>query len=199
MPITALILDFGEVMVRPQSPASMAHMAATARLPVDEFERRYWAERLAYDNGQPAADYWRGVMPGATDDAVAALIEGDYRSWTDYRDDMWTITASFKARGGRTAILSNGVPEIMGRVRDERQLAAYFDVIVVSYELGMSKPEPAIYNVCLERLGVPASDSLFVDDRRVNIDAAARLGLQTLHFTGDASVDELRARLTRIA
>ena len=195
MPVTALILDFGEVMVRPQSPAAMARMAATARLPLEEFERRYWAERLAYDNGQPAAEYWRGIMPEATDADVAALIDGDYRSWTDYREDMWMITAAFKAGGGRTAILSNGVHEIIGRVPRERPLTPYFDVIVVSYELGFAKPDPAIYRVCLERLGVPAAAALFVDDRRKNIEAADRLGIQTLHFTGDASVDELRARL----
>jgi putative hydrolase of the HAD superfamily len=57
------------------------------------------------------------------------------------------------------------------------------------------KPAPAIYRICLERLGVPASSARFTDDRAVNLEAASRLGFQTLHFTGDESVDALRTRI----
>ena len=195
MPIRALILDFGEVMVRPQSPAAIAHLARVARLPVETFVERYWTWRRAYDDGGPAAEYWRHVVPGADEATVAALIEGDYLSWIDRREDMWALAAAFRAGGGRTALLSNGVPEIMGRVRRDPSLAATFDDIVVSYEVGCTKPDARIYRLCLERVAVPAAACLFVDDRLENIDAAAREGMQTLHFTGDASVAALRARL----
>jgi putative hydrolase of the HAD superfamily len=49
----------------------------------------------------------------------------------------------------------------------------------------LAKPEPEIYRVTLSRLGVPASEALFVDDRIENIETARELGLRTLHFTGD--------------
>src|SRR5262245_34228046 len=61
----ALILDFGEVLVRSQPPAVIAEMAALADLDVDEFRRRYWEHRRAYDSGLPADDYWRRVVDGA--------------------------------------------------------------------------------------------------------------------------------------
>jgi putative hydrolase of the HAD superfamily len=66
-----------------------------------------------------------------------------------------------------------------------------FEVVVDSSHVGMRKPEPEIYRVALDRLGVPAFDALFVDDRAENIDTARELGLRTLLFTGD--VHALRA------
>ena len=201
MSVAALILDFGEVLVHPQSADTIARMAQLVHVSAEEFHKRYWSHRAAYDGGLAAADYWRRVLEGldpAPDDLdpiVADLIAADYDSWTVYRPDVWEIARAFKAAGGRTAILSNGVPEIMGRLQREQSLAEFFDAIVVSYEVGCAKPDPEIYTICLDRLQVPTASALFVDDRLENLEAASRMGIQTLHFTGDHSVEELRARV----
>ena len=198
MTLKGLILDFGEVLVRAQSPASLRRMASSVGLDVDDFRQRYWAHRDAYDGGLPVADYWARVLSGVPQDSAAyldGLIRDDCASWTDYRDDVWAIAAAFRAAGGRTAILSNGVPEIIGKVRNERNLAAVFDVVIVSCEVGCAKPDPAIYRICLEQLGTDPAATLFVDDREVNLQAARDAGLQTLHFVGDESIAQLRARV----
>src|SRR5262245_4122753 len=108
-----------------------------------------------------------------------------------------TSRARFRARGGRTAMLSNGVREIIARIRAARPLGTWFDAVIVSSEVGCSKPDPAIYRICIDRLGVPPAESLFVDDRAENIAAAQALGLQTLHFTDEASVSTLRRIVER--
>jgi HAD superfamily hydrolase (TIGR01509 family) len=77
-------------------------------------------------------------------------------------------------------------------VREERPPEAWFDVVIVSCEVGLSKPETGIYELCLRELGVPAHQALFADDREDNIQAAARLGIRTLHFVDDHAVDTLR-------
>ena len=92
-------------------------------------------------------------------------------------------------------MLSNGVPEVMAQIRSERVLDLWFDVVVVSCEIGCAKPDPRTYEICLSRLGVAADRALLVDDRAVNIEAAAKLGMQILHFAGDHSVRELRFRM----
>jgi putative hydrolase of the HAD superfamily len=194
----ALILDFGQVLVRPQPPSIVAEMAGLAGLDVDEFRRRYWRHRPGYDRGEPADRYWRRVLDASApaartiDETVAALIDADARSWTDYREEMWALAAAFRARGGATAFLSNGVPEMMARVRAERRLDDYFDEVLVSYEVGYTKPDPRIYELCLSRLGVPAPQALFVDDRPENVEGARRLGIETVLFGGDASMDDVR-------
>jgi putative hydrolase of the HAD superfamily len=199
--LRALILDFGEVLVRPQPAAIVAEMAALAGLDDEGFRRRYWHHRRFYDGGAPADEYWKLVLAGPppaanpTGAPIDRLKDADARSWTDYREDLWTLTAEFRARGGKTAFLSNGVPEVMNRVRAERALGDYFDAVVVSYEVGFTKPDAKIYELCLSQLGVLASSALFVDDRAENIEAAERLGIQTMLFRGDASVEDVRTRL----
>jgi FMN phosphatase YigB (HAD superfamily) len=100
---------------------------------------------------------------------------------------------SSPGRADGTAL--DGVVEIIAKVRAERPLDKWFDVEIVSCDVGECKPEPRIYRRCLEGLGVPPALSLFVDDRIENVEAAAALGLRTMHFKGDDSVEELRQAL----
>lgn len=203
MPFDALILDFGEVLVRPQSAASIERMAQLAQLGTDDFLYRYWLHRRDYDSGVLTDEqYWQRVIEGSPVTAdrrsatLEALMTADFLSWNDARDEVWEIAAAFKAAGGRTGILSNGVPAVMNRVRAARPLADYFDSVIVSFEVGCAKPDARIYEICLAELGVPPASALFVDDRLENIAAAAQLGIHTLHFTGEESVEALR-QLTR--
>jgi putative hydrolase of the HAD superfamily len=137
----------------------------------------------------PAKDYWSLVAQDLgtvlDEGLLASLVTIDVDSWTDYRDEMWTLAATYREAGGRLGMLSNGVREIVARIRSDRDLSALFDAVVISYEVQLAKPEPEIYRVTLDRLGVPPGAALFVDDRLENIDAARELGFQTLHFTGD--------------
>lgn len=126
--------------------------------------------------------------PETGDGLLSALIALDATLWMDYREAMWEVVAAFRKRGGRTAMLSNGVPEVMARVRADRPLERWFDVVVVSCELGVVKPSSRIYQACLTRLGVEAEEALFVDDCQDNIDAAVHLGLHMIHFRVDRSV-----------
>jgi putative hydrolase of the HAD superfamily len=199
--VDALVLDYGEVLVRAQPPGSVERMAALAGIEEQEFRRRYWRWRLDYDRGVLSDDeYWRRVTDGGVirlrqgyGETISEVMSGaDYDSWSDFREEVWDIAAAFKRRGGRTAILSNGVPGVINRVRRQRRLQDYFDVVIVSCEVGCTKPDSRIYEVCLGRLGARAEATLFVDDRLENLEGAARLGIKTLHFVGDESVEALR-------
>lgn len=201
--LEALIVDYGGVLSWPQRAESVEAMARRVGVRVDAFRAAYWQHRDPYDAGLPAEEFWRRVLgtlghPSETKGVLATiawLIQGDVESWTHYREEVWDLIRSFRANGGRTAMLSNGVPEVMARIRSERSLDLWFDVVVVSCEVGYVKPDPRIYEICLSRLGVAADRALFVDDSTVNIEAAAKLGIQTLYFTGDRSVRDLRFRM----
>ena len=62
-----------------------------------------------------------------------------------------------------------------------------FDVVVISGEVGMRKPEPAIYLHTAELLGLPPSACVFVDDLAHNIEAAVAVGMVGVHHTSYAS------------
>lgn len=196
-----LILDYGNVLSRVQDQTWMDEAARRLGADATAFRAAYWQHRHAYDDGLSAADYWRRVVTAARAAAplapgdVAALIASDAASWSVYHDEVWALAARFRAAGGRTALLSNSGPEVMARVRAEHPLEARFDVVVISCEVGLAKPDPRIFRLCLERLGLPAGAALFVDDRADNVEAAAGIGLQTLRFEGPDALDRLRALL----
>lgn len=67
--------------------------------------------------------------------------------------------------------------------------------IVCSGALGLSKPEPAAFLACLERLGASPGETLFVDDKAANAEGARAAGLDAVHFTGAPALQHaLRAR-----
>lgn len=195
----ALILDYGEVLSLPQRRDAIERMAAKLGVPADAFAPAYWQHRRSYDLGLHADEYWHRVardlgVGGSL--AIADLIAIDVDSWMSYREEMWQLAADVRAAGLRTAVLSNGIREVVARLDAERPLPAHFDVVVISYEVGCAKPEPRIFEITLDRLGVPPEQALFVDDRAENIEGARRLGIDTFHFTGANHLEELRKRVS---
>jgi putative hydrolase of the HAD superfamily len=67
-----------------------------------------------------------------------------------------------------------------------------FDVLVWSYQVHMVKPNPAIYRYTLKKLGTRPGETLFLDDRAVNIEAARAVGMKALEFS---TVERLREDL----
>jgi len=67
-----------------------------------------------------------------------------------------------------------------------------FDVLVWSYQLGIVKPDPAIYRHTLSELGTRPDETLFIDDKRPNVEAAWALGIQAIEYS---SVEDLREEL----
>ena len=193
-----LILDYGNVLSHAQDQTWMDEAARRLGGDADAFRAAYWQHRHAYDANLPAAAYWQRVTaatrPGALGPGdLAWLIASDVASWTVYHGEVWALAARFRAQGGHTAFLSNSGPETMARVRADHPLEALFDAVVISCEVGLAKPDPRIFRLCLERLGLSAAAALFVDDRADNVEGAAAVGLQTLRFEGPDALARLRA------
>jgi putative hydrolase of the HAD superfamily len=85
--------------------------------------------------------------------------------------------------------------DMVAKVRNEFDWIRKFDCAVFSHEVRLAKPELRIYQHCLEALGTNARETLFIDDREVNITAARTIGLAAIRF---ASVPQLRAELERL-
>ena len=72
--------------------------------------------------------------------------------------------------------------------------ATIFDTIVDSHEVGMRKPNPAIYQLTMDRLGATPSRTAFLDDLEANVHAANALGMHGVHVEEDSSGAIARAR-----
>jgi putative hydrolase of the HAD superfamily len=186
----AILFDYGNVLSKPQRADKIQAMSSRLNVSVDEFLEAYRLGRGAYDSGQAPAQYWQSVLHELGRQALwskplfASLIEDDTESWSDYREEVWTLAERFRARGGLTAFLSNNVPPLMARLRAERRLEEMFDLVIASCEVGTAKPEDEIFLRCIRGLRIAPEDALFVDDHPANTEAAGRLGLRTFLFQG---------------
>ena len=99
-------------------------------------------------------------------------------------DVMQDAVAGFKAAGVRTGLLSNSWGT---RTYDRRRFDALFDVLVISGEEGVRKPQPEIYAIAAQRMGMAPAQLVFVDDLRGNLKPARALGIATVHHTDAAA------------
>jgi putative hydrolase of the HAD superfamily len=99
-------------------------------------------------------------------------------------------------RGYRLAMLTNNVREWEPRWRAMLPVDELFEVVVDSAFVGLRKPDPAIYRLTCERLGVDPERCLFVDDVEANCAAAVELGMAAVVFRDSAqAIAEMRAAL----
>jgi putative hydrolase of the HAD superfamily len=204
-PPRAVILDFGGVLGLPQDSRRTAAMREICRLSAEEFPAVYNRHRLELDRGALAADeYWRGILSAGGVEPTAELVERlereDTMGWTQVNRAVVQWSAELRAAGIRTAILSNmphGKLSFM-RGRAEFRWIEDFAVAVFSCEVGMVKPEPGIYRLCLERLGSAPGECVFLDDGPANVEGARAVGIPSMVFrsAGEAAAEiERRWRL----
>jgi putative hydrolase of the HAD superfamily len=195
--LRAVIFDYGMVLTgKPNAEAHDALVRLTGLAP-DRFEQLYWTDRHAYDEGKLSGiTFWQKFLADAGLDAPASLVEElnrwDARMWTTQNPAMLDWQLQLRQHGLRTAILSNMGDSVLENIQREFDWLSRFDVLVWSYQLGMAKPDPAIYLHALEKLGTQPEETLFIDDKQVNIDAARDLGIRAILFH---DVDTLRAEL----
>jgi FMN phosphatase YigB (HAD superfamily)/DNA-binding XRE family transcriptional regulator len=98
----------------------------------------------------------------------------------------------------RIGLLTNTMPGLVGTMRRNHQLPdVQYDVIIDSSEVGTIKPEAKMYELAVERAGCPPSEILTIDDSRVNLMAAEKLGWHVLWFDDSRPEESVaRARAT---
>lgn len=93
------------------------------------------------------------------------------------------ILAKLREAGYPLYVLSNWSAETFARVRAQFPFLDWFDELIISGQIGLTKPNKEIFDYLLEKVGLPAEECLFIDDRAENTDAAEKFGFQTVLFT----------------
>ena len=123
------------------------------------------------------------------------LWAADFRSWLSINPATIEVLADLRAGGTRLALLSNAGPDYGSYFR-HGPLGDFFAGVYVSGELGLLKPDAAIFEHVLADLEITAADAVFTDNRASNVAGAQTLGITGHVFTG---VQELRAFLASLA
>jgi putative hydrolase of the HAD superfamily len=197
--LRAVVFDYGMVLTGPQDPQAHADLLRLTGLPLERFESLYWADRHAYDEGKlTGLEFWQKLLaeagladtPGDPHSFAAQLNQLDARMWTTQNLEMLAWQLALKQRGLLTAILSNMGDSVLASMQKQFDWLHRFDVLVWSYQLRMAKPDPAIYHHVLSQLGTRPEETLFLDDKLVNIEAAQALGIRAIQFSTVAQLRE---------
>lgn len=193
---TAVVFDVGNVLYGWDPESFLAR-----QLPEDEARLRFiedidlWGWHDSLDGGRPF------------DEAAAELSEKfpDYAAYisawgqrfgetiTDPIPGMPALVEALDAAGVPLFGITNFSADFWApfRAREESFFRRFRD-IVVSGEEKLLKPDPAIYYLALDRFGLKPHEALFVDDRKINVESAAAVGMHAHLFTG---AEDLRRRL----
>ncbi|MGN6256158.1 MAG: HAD family hydrolase [Solirubrobacterales bacterium] len=114
----------------------------------------------------------------------------------DPNEEMIGLMRELKASGLKMALLTNNVKEWEPLWRSMLPVDEIFEEIVDSAFVGCRKPEARIYELTLERVGMPAEACLFIDDLHTNCKGAEVLGMNVVHFRdNEQAIGEIRAAL----
>jgi epoxide hydrolase-like predicted phosphatase len=195
-----LIVDYGGVLTTDVFASFRAFCAAEG-LPPDTVRDRFRSDPEA---GALLADLETGTLTAAAfEPRFAALLEVRSeglieRLFGGMAPDhaMLDGVRELRRGGARTGLLSNSWGDALAY--DQGLLEELFDGWVISSEVGLRKPDPAIYGLAVERIGVPADRCVYVDDLPGNLKPARALGMATVLHRGDAAATlaEVRALLT---
>lgn len=196
LPGRLILFDYGDVISESQSPADTAALVAEAGVDAEPFWQAYNAERNALDHGLISSrDYWVAIGRRCDRDwdepRLQRLWSLDIRSWVSANPEVVQILDDLRAGGTRMALLSNAAAEYGGLFRFS-PLARCFEQVFVSGEMGLLKPDPAIYLRVADDLGVAPQRIAFVDNREANVRGAMSIGMGGHVFTG---ATELRSYL----
>jgi putative hydrolase of the HAD superfamily len=206
--IRAVVSDFGGVLTTPLFAAFAAFQDEVGISP----ENLGKAMRVGLDEGEelPLFRLERGEI---SEDEFIARLEDGLESILDHRphlhhfrqkfwgalhpnEEMIALMHELKASGLKMAMLTNNVREWEPLWRSMLPVDEIFEEIVDSAFVGCRKPEARIYELTLERIGMPAEACLFIDDLEPNIEGAEAAGMSAVHFRdNEQAIGEIRAAL----
>lgn len=182
-----VIFDYGRVLSHSPSRDEIAAFAAMVGVPDPPFWQLYSDTRDEYDCGRhDCHQHWQRFAKAAgialPKDHIARIVAYENRLWL--RDNLQVLDLAREVRsyGMQTAILSNMPPDLLQGLRSSFDWLGDFEVQIWSCEHGVIKPHPAIYKLCLERLGCEPHRALFFDDRPRNVGGARAVGMDAHLF-----------------
>jgi putative hydrolase of the HAD superfamily len=197
MPITTVIFDYGCVISVVPTPQDFEPLRKAIGVDLAAFKETYWRYRDAYDlDDLDAAAYWqefgRDVGRHFSPAQIHKLAALDCQIWGRSNPVMVEWVRLLRGKGLKTAVISNISRNVGDYLRRTGRWVGFMNHVTFSGELKLLKPDAAIFHACLEGLGEPAAQTLFIDDKEANVTAAQALGINGIVFH---SVDQLQSEL----
>ena len=199
MAIRAVVFDVGNVLELTEDNYPFGEWAASLGLTSEQFAQRTTGVFADGDVGTVTLDEVHerlGEALGIGAGQVAAFMEDFWREYLGVPNGQLIDWARMLRPRYKTGILSNS---FVGAREREHEAYGYGDLVddlVYSHEVGLLKPDPRVYALSCERLGVLPEEAVFLDDKPPFVAGARGAGLHAVHFRGDnaraiAEIEEL--------
>ncbi|MGA9192520.1 MAG: HAD family phosphatase [Anaerolineales bacterium] len=198
-PIQAVVWDLGGVLVRTGDRQPRRAWERKLGLEQDSLDKMVFdspVSRRATVGEASVQDIW---------DDLAGRLDLSAEQAADLRRDFWRgdqldLALIEKIRQLRTeyktGLITNAWKDIRRSIEDLWHLDDVFDAILISAEVALAKPDPAIYQMLLKQWSLPAQAVVFIDDFAENILAARQIGMAAIHFKSpEQAIAELNALL----
>jgi 2-haloacid dehalogenase len=195
----AIVFDFGGVLLEwnPHKLYDRFFPGQTEAIQAFMSEVRFSEWNTLQDQGRPFAQGVRELSSQFPQHAH--LIQAFHEHWSHSVvgpiEGTVSILKQLKQKRRSIFGLSNWSAETFPIARRRYDFFDLFDDILISGEVGLVKPDPAIFNLLLERIGRKAEECIFIDDSPPNIQAAGRLGFNAIHYH---SPDQLERELEKL-
>lgn len=199
MPIRAIICDLFDVLFFAKNLAARRSLEKRLGLPENgltqamlytpQFREAIWG-RISGE------ELWRAVAVDIGLDAQQwSMVADTFYSAIELNTDLLAFLRELRPRY-KTAILSNAPPDVRVLVTQRFHLEREVDEVIISAEVGATKPHLEIYQFAAQRLGVQVQEALFIDDELRFVEAARALGMQGVQFKDtEQAIAEIRACL----
>jgi len=194
--IDSIIFDWGGVLIDDPRPELLRYCAEAFGVAQEQYTPVHDSCLDAFHKGLMSEEkFWHDIAQKLNKPIpkVPSLWYEAFRSAYVLKEEMFSLASSLHEKGYKTALLSNTeLPAVEFFHELDYDM---FDVLVFSCEEGIMKPERRIYDLTLERLGSPAQQCVFIDDRPDYIQGAKDVGLHTILFE---SIAQVKDELTRM-
>lgn len=186
MNIKAIGFDYSGVIAGLPSTQFNQKICSVLGITLAEYQSTYF--RLNYllnENNLKPKEFWKKFceemnMPEKYNTVIDFL---DSLSQHQIEVDMIELVDTLRAKGFLVGMLSNNTLETANQLR-QNGIADHFDVMLISAEIGCSKPSPKAFELFIKELGVSVDELIFIDDTEKSLSTATEVGYHPILFTG---------------
>lgn len=192
---STIVFDLGEVVLKSDhpyhTPAQLQEFSDYFKTDLDSFSRGWDEAWPDFRVGKiTEEEFWKRFLDSSNSKVIdISFAKKFYREHQKPIEKMLDLLKRLKAKY-KLAALSTISKEWLDFKAEKFKLDNFFDVIVGSGYIGIAKPDPEIYRILIEKLSVPPSSCIFVDDAEKNMPPAKDMGITTILFRGQKKLEK---------
>ncbi len=177
--IKAIGFDYGGVIVIREGNL-FAEITKYLKVNIEDFERVYFSLNHLHNVGEGSGDetvFLTAREFNATDEQIEHIktLILKIRKTKKINYELLEIIKNLRSKNYKIGLLSNNSVDLNQKIIDQ-DLGDFFDVVVISSEVGYQKPQPEIFNILAEKLDIDVTELIFIDDTPKSLEGAENIG-----------------------